>query len=114
MKLRILNKDFKISRELLEDAFDLDSSLFICYYFLGNSFANESNEIYDSAINIEQDISIEQVGSLKNIFNKYPGRSPIEIMFRDNGLKAKISIKDFKVDNCKELRDEVSKTVDIN
>ena len=65
-------------------------------------------------INIEKDISIEQVGSLKNIFNKYPGRSPIEIMFRDNGLKAKISIKDFKVDNCKELRDEVSKTVDIN
>ena len=65
-------------------------------------------------INIEKDISIEQVGSLKNIFNKYPGRSPIEIMFRDNGLKAKISIKDFKVDNCKDLRDEVSKTVDIN
>jgi len=65
-------------------------------------------------INIKNDISIEQVSNLKNIFNKYPGKSPIEIMFRNNGLKAKISIDNFNVDNCKELHDEISKAVNTS
>ena len=50
------NKDYKDSRKLLEQAFDLDNQLFICYYFLGNSFAKESNQVYDNAVEIEKNI----------------------------------------------------------
>ena len=65
-------------------------------------------------INLKNDISLKQANNLKAIFNKYPGESPIRISFRENGLKATISVNDFKVDNCEELHEEISRTVGNN
>ena len=47
------NKNFKESRKLFEESLELSNDLNICYYFIGNSFANESNVIYDSAVELE-------------------------------------------------------------
>ncbi len=44
---------FEESRKIFEESLELYPDLKICYYFLGNSFANESNAIYDSAIKID-------------------------------------------------------------
>ena len=65
-------------------------------------------------ISLKNNISLKQADNLKAIFNKYPGESPIHISFRENGLKATISVNDFKVDNCKELHEEISGTVGNN
>ena len=65
-------------------------------------------------ISLKNDISLKQADNLKAIFNKYPGESPIHISFRESGLKATISVNDFKVDNCKELHEEISRTVGNN
>ena len=35
---------------------NLNSDLNICYYFMGNAFADESNSIYDSAIELENEV----------------------------------------------------------
>ena len=45
-------KEFNESRKIFEESLDLYPDLNICYYFLGNSFANESNFIYDSAVKL--------------------------------------------------------------
>ena len=65
-------------------------------------------------ININKNLSADQVNSLKDIFDKFPGKSSIEIMYTYDGLKTNISINDFKVDNCKELHEEISKTFALN
>ena len=60
-RISLKNNDFNLSREAFEEALNLDSNLNICYYFIGNSFADESNSIYDSAIELEDQVE----GSLK-------------------------------------------------
>ena len=65
-------------------------------------------------ININKNLSADQVNSLKDIFDKFPGKSSIEIMYTYDGLKTNISINDFKVNNCKELYEEISKTFALN
>tara|TARA_B100000029_G_scaffold256075_1_gene252837 strand:- start:811 stop:2028 length:1218 start_codon:yes stop_codon:yes gene_type:complete len=51
-----LNKDFELSRKLFEESLDLNNNLFICYFFIGNSYASESNEVYNDAITIEENL----------------------------------------------------------
>ena len=52
-RVLLKNKDFNLSREAFEQALNLNTDLNICYYFMGNVFADESNSIYDSAIEME-------------------------------------------------------------
>ena len=50
----------------------LNLNLHICYYFLGNTFAQESNQVYDEAVAIGKDSngSLEKADqSQKNIVN---------------------------------------------
>ena len=61
-RVLLKNNDFNLSREAFEEALNLNSDLNICYYFIGNAFADESNYIYDSAIALdkEADNSLEK------------------------------------------------------
>jgi len=52
-RVLLKNNKFDESRKMFEDSLDLYPDLNISYYFLGNSFANESNFIYDRAIELE-------------------------------------------------------------
>ena len=55
-RILLKNNEFNSSREKLEDAFSIDNNLSICYYFIGNTFADESNAIYDQAIKLDNQI----------------------------------------------------------
>jgi len=52
-RILLKNNKFDESRKKFEESLDLYPDLNICYYFLGNSFADESNFIYDSAVELE-------------------------------------------------------------
>tara|TARA_B100001750_G_C15478186_1_gene583822 strand:- start:524 stop:1741 length:1218 start_codon:yes stop_codon:yes gene_type:complete len=54
-RVLLKNNDFNLSRDTFEEALNLNSDLNICYYFIGNAFADESNYIYDSAVELEQE-----------------------------------------------------------
>ena len=54
-RVLLKNNDFNLSRDAFEEALNLNSNLNICYYFIGNAFADESNYIYDSAVELEQE-----------------------------------------------------------
>ena len=56
-RVLLKNNEFDESRKMFEESLNLYPDLNICYYFLGNSFANESNFIYDSAIELENNIN---------------------------------------------------------
>ena len=62
----ILDEDFESSRMLLEKALDLDNDLFIIYYFLGNTFAAESNFIFNKSINQENNHNSLSIENEKN------------------------------------------------
>ena len=55
---RILLKEqnFDLAKKAFEDALDIEENLSISYYFLGNAFADESNSIYDTAMELENQI----------------------------------------------------------
>ena len=55
-RVLLKNNDFNLSREAFEEALNLNSDLNICYYFMGNAFADESNYIYDSAVELENEV----------------------------------------------------------
>ena len=55
-RILLKDKNFDSARKAFEDALDLEGSLNICYYFLGNAFADESNSVYDSAIELESEV----------------------------------------------------------
>ena len=61
-RILLINNKFEESRNKFEESLDLYPDLNICYYFLGNSFADESNFIYDKAIELEEksDGSLDQ------------------------------------------------------
>ena len=65
-------------------------------------------------ITINENLSKKQVNNLKNLFHKYPGKSPVEILLKDSGVRARISIDNISVENCKELEEEISKTINLN
>ena len=52
-RVLLKNNKFDKSRKMFEDSLNLYPDLNISYYFLGNSFANESNFIYEKAIDLE-------------------------------------------------------------
>ena len=52
------NNDFNQSREAFEEALNVNEDLNICYYFMGNAFADESNSIYDSAVQLENEVEV--------------------------------------------------------
>ena len=58
---------------------------------------------------MKNDITIEESSKLKSILEKFPGESTMEIIFKNNGLKARISIEDFRINNCDELKKEIEK-----
>ncbi|MBI45251.1 MAG: hypothetical protein CMG66_03695 [Candidatus Marinimicrobia bacterium] len=55
-RVLLKNNEFNLSREKFEDSFSIDENLSICYYFIGNAFADESNAIYDQAIKLDSEI----------------------------------------------------------
>ncbi len=58
-------------------------------------------------IQISRDISLDDTMKLKTIFEKFPGNSNVEINLSNNGLKTKISIEGYKVENCDELKEQI-------
>ncbi len=65
-RFSILNNDFESARSLLERALDLDNELFIVYYFLGNTFAAESNFIFNKSISKDNDNNSLSIENDKN------------------------------------------------
>jgi len=63
---------------------------------------------------INDELSKEQVNCLRDIFNKYPGESPVEILLQNDGIRAKIAINNLSVENCEELHVEISKAINIS
>ena len=61
----VRNNKFEEARESFEKAFEIDGSLFVAYYFIGNSYASESNAIYEKGAkidkeNIDNSLSLEE------------------------------------------------------
>jgi len=51
----ILNKNkFDKSREIFEKALDIDSNLYITYFFIGNTYKDESNYMYNKFIKLKE------------------------------------------------------------
>ena len=50
------NKKFDESREFFEKSLDICPDLKICFFLIGNSYAQESNSIYDRALELENDV----------------------------------------------------------
>ena len=63
---------------------------------------------------INDELSKEQVNCLRDIFNKYPGESPVEILLQNDGIRAKIAINNLSVENCEELHVEISKAISMS
>ena len=51
----VRNNKFEEARESFEKAFEIDENLFITYYFIGNSYASESNAIYEKGAKIDKE-----------------------------------------------------------
>ncbi len=55
-RMLLKNKKFHESREFFEKSLDIYPDLKICFFLIGNSYAQESNSIYDKAIELENDV----------------------------------------------------------
>ncbi|MEL0080979.1 MAG: DNA polymerase III subunit alpha [bacterium] len=87
-----------------------DSCKLIVNSFNGNDSIREIKTLsLPLRVYLKNDITIEESSKLKSILEKFPGESTMEIIFRNNGLKARISIEDFRVNNCDELKREIEK-----
>lgn len=62
-------------------------------------------------INLKKTLNSEQTLKLKNLFDKFPGNSPIEIFYKHDGIKASIAISGITVNNSKEFQEELLKTI---
>ena len=58
-------------------------------------------------INISRNITLHESKKLKKLFERYPGDSIVEINLSSSGLKARIGIEDYKVENCDKLKEEI-------
>ena len=56
-RIHLKNEEFTLARNLFEEAMELASHLYIGYFFIGNSFAAESNIIYDNSIALDEDLN---------------------------------------------------------
>ena len=61
---------FEDSRESFERALEIDENLFVIYYFIGNSYASESNSIYEKGIEIDKE-NIDNSMSLEEESQQY-------------------------------------------
>ena len=87
-----------------------DSCKLIVNSFNGNDSIREIKTLsLPLRVYLKNDITIEESSKLKSILEKFPGESTMEIIFKNNGLKARISIEDFRVNNCDELKREIEK-----
>ena len=55
----------------------------------------------------DRNITLNESKKLKKLFEKYPGDSIVEINLSNSGLKARIGIEDYKVENCDKLKEEI-------
>ncbi|RZP15209.1 MAG: DNA polymerase III subunit alpha [Candidatus Dadabacteria bacterium] len=62
-------------------------------------------------IKIDRDLNNKDTEKLKNIFDKFPGNSPVEIFYKYNGLQANISINGITVDNSIEFQQEIKDAI---
>ena len=62
-------------------------------------------------IKIDRDLNKKDTEKLKNIFDKFPGNSPVEIFYKYNGLQANISINGITVDNSTEFQEEIKDAI---
>ena len=62
-------------------------------------------------IKIDRDLNNKDTEKLKNIFDKFPGNSPVEIFYKHNGLQANISINGITVDNSIEFQQEIKDAI---
>ena len=62
-------------------------------------------------IKIDRDLNKKDTEKLKNIFDKFPGNSPVEIFYKHNGLQANISINGITVDNSTEFQEEIKDAI---
>ena len=51
----IKDGEFDNSRLSFEKALEIDENLYVAYYFIGNSYATESNSIYEQSIKIDEE-----------------------------------------------------------
>jgi len=64
-RILVENSLFEKARDSFEKALEIDSNLYVAYYFIGNSYATESNEVYEKGIsidtqNIDNSLSMEE------------------------------------------------------
>ena len=62
-------------------------------------------------LKIDRDLNNKDTEKLKNIFDKFPGNSPVEIFYKYNGLQANISINGITVDNSIEFQQEIKDAI---
>jgi len=54
-RILIKNNSYQSARDKFEESIELNPDLFIAFYFIGNSFAEESNYIYDQSIQLDNE-----------------------------------------------------------
>jgi tetratricopeptide (TPR) repeat protein len=54
--MHLKNNEFDLARNIFEKSMELEPSLYVGYYFLGNLFAQESNVIYDNSVELDEDL----------------------------------------------------------
>jgi hypothetical protein len=62
-------------------------------------------------ININRELNNDETEKLKDIFHKFPGKSPIEIFYKYEGLKANISLDSITVDDTQEFQKELKNAI---
>ena len=55
-RMHLKNNEFDLARNIFEKSMELEPSLYVGYYFLGNLFAQESNVIYDNSVELDEDL----------------------------------------------------------
>jgi DNA polymerase-3 subunit alpha len=73
-----------------------------------------SNISLPVTINLQKDLTKKETIELKELFDKFPGDSSIEIYYSYDGIKANISIDGTTVNNSKEFQEELSKTINTS
>ncbi len=56
-RIHLKNEEFVLARNLFEESMELASHLYVGYLFIGNSFAEESNIIYDNSIELDDELN---------------------------------------------------------
>jgi DNA polymerase-3 subunit alpha len=90
---------------------DDNSKLIINSYNEIDSVRLISNISIPVIININRELNNDETEKLKDIFHKFPGKSPIEIFYKYEGLKASISLDSITVDDTQEFQKELKNAI---